>query len=44
LRPRCRCVARFGHLDMSAQAEVPSARRSDTPRYFQGQARSTPGE
>ena len=24
-------VARFGHLDMRAQAEVPSARRTDTP-------------
>jgi hypothetical protein len=26
-------VARFGHVDMRAQAVVPSARRTDTPTY-----------
>jgi hypothetical protein len=30
--PNGQRVARFGHLDMRAQAEVPSARRADTPK------------
>ena len=30
-KPRLDRVARVGHLDMRAQAEVPRARRTDTP-------------
>jgi hypothetical protein len=29
-------VSCFGHLDMRAQAELPSARRADTPTRLQG--------
>jgi len=33
-RPRSSALARSGPLDRRAQAEVPSARRSDTPMHF----------
>ena len=33
-------IARVGRIDTRAQAEVPSARRSDTPRYTSGRCRA----
>src|SRR5207253_5604102 len=33
-RPALDEANRFGHIDMRAQVEVPSARRSDTPTRF----------
>ena len=36
------CVTCFGHLDMRAQTEVPSALRTDTPRATRA-ARATLG-
>src|SRR5262249_48693228 len=40
--PDCGGTARFGHLDMRAQVEVPSALRPDTPRSVSPKRATSP--